>query len=1098
MNTIKKLEVIGFKSFYNRKELTFPPHMNVIMGPNGSGKSNVGDAICFALGKASKREMRAEKMGDLVYNGSKKLPPAKFAKVTIYIDNKNRKIPVDSDEIKISRKVDKKGLSIYKINGQRQPRDYIKSILYPAGIDPDGYNIVMQGEIEKFISLSPDERRKIIEELSGISIYEEKKHKSLLELEKVQKRLNEAKIVLTEKIKYMEELKKEKEQAEKKITVQKEYEQKRAEKIYKEMREIDAVRETFQKQFDKKESEISEKVEKRNKALVEISDENRNLELLNEEINKKGGEEQVDLAREIEGIRNRANELRAIIKSEENEIKRIGERIVQLETDLETNSSKQDELIKKSGDIKTSYELQIEELRKHEDRFQKLNNVDRERIELMSKIHNIENEMLKIKEDIAKYHQLQFDLDKKGDTEEKLKKLKRDLEKKLDDSSKFSRELGENETLKQNILKEMHLLEGKREAMLRFLDQGTKSIMSAKDKGTIKGIHGIVSELGKADTKYSLPLKVAAGSRGNAVIVDNVEVAKECIEYLRSNELGMATFLPLDKIKGSEPAEGKTENSGFVDYAINLVKFSSKYKEVFNYVFGDTIIVDSMDSAKRIGINKYRMVTLKGDLIDKSGSIQGGYRKKEGIGFKEEPIEEQLDKLKTRLASAESEISRIEPMVENISDEIALIRGRAYEYEQQLNDYDKIDLSEVEKLKEKLQDKEIEHKRAWEEMKDLPKKVAKETLAALNERIQKQREKIAEVNGQKQGTEVEMQILERDVNRANDLIKGLEKERLKFEKSREQNEKEFVGSEKRLEKKLEEEKKFHGKLEALYEKRNKLMEKIKAEEIKKGKIETEIDAIRSQSQEIQVKLAETKAKLEGKKAALDEFKHVEIKHVKETIEELSRQILELEHKLEAYGPVNMLALDAYNEVEKEYGELKIKTDKLIEERDEIMRMMDEIESQKAETFMKTFNNVSKNFERVFAVLSINGEGRIILENPEHPFEAGVDIIARPGGKKVISLRSMSGGEKTLTTLAFIFAVQEYQPSPFYIMDEVDAALDKENSERLGMLVSEYAKTSQFILITHNDSVISQADNVYGVSMTPLGESGIVNVKLPEK
>ncbi|MDD5182457.1 MAG: chromosome segregation protein SMC [Candidatus Nanoarchaeia archaeon] len=1098
MNTIKKVEVFGFKSFYNRKELIFPPHMNVVMGPNGSGKSNVADAICFALGKTSKKELRAERMGHLVFHGSKKLPPSKFAKVTIYIDNSNHKIPIEEDEIRISRKVDPNGNSVYKVNGNRQPLEYVRNMLYQAEIDPDGYNIVMQGEIEKFIGLSPEERRKIIEELAGISIYEEKKHKSMLELEKVEAHLNEARIVLNEKIRHMENLKKEKEQAEKKAAIQGEYDFKKASRIFKEMQEIDAVRQTHQKQLDKKEAEISELLEKRNKILVSIDNEVKALEDLNNEINRKGGTEQVELTKEIEGLRTRTHELRISIESNQNEIKRIEERVRQLENDLRINSQKKADINKTAGDVNSNFETRHAELKSLEEKFQKLTNVDRERIELMTKLHAVETEILKIKEDIGKFQRLKLELDKKDDIESQLKKMQKELQDKLDEDSALSKELGGKQNLKDAILREMHLLEGKREAMLRMLDQGAKAIIDAKDKGKLKGIYGIVSELGKADEKYALPLRVAAGSRANAIVVENVDVARECIEYLRKNELGLATFLPLDKIKGSEIGGEKIVLSGFINYAIKLIKFSPKYKNVFDYVLGDTIVVDDIDSAKSIGINRYRMVTLCGDLIEKTGSMHGGYHKKEHIGFKEEPIEEQLATLKERLSMAESGIFDIEPKVEKISDEISILRGRTFELERQLKEFEKIDMSEVEKLQRKLDEKQVEQKRMWEEIKELPKNVAKDVLAKLNERITAQRNEITALEGKKKGAEVELQVIDRDIDRANQLIKGHQKEKITFESRIKENERELASSELKLSKKLEDEKKFHGKLEELYDKRNKLMEKLKDEEIRRGKIETETDGLRGIAQEIQLKLAEINAKIEGRKIALEEFKGIEITAVKDSIEEITKQILELENQLSNFGNVNMRALDVYKEVEREYNEIKVRADKLIEEKSEVIKIMGEVESQKKDAFMETFNHVSENFARVFSIISINGEGKMLLENPESPFEAGVDIIARPGGKKVVSLRSMSGGEKTLTTLAFIFAVQEYTPSPFYIMDEVDAALDKENSERLGMLISKYAETSQFIIISHNDSIISQADNVYGVSMNELGESHIISMKLPEK
>jgi len=1098
MNNIKRLEVFGFKSFYNRKELIFPPGLNIIMGPNGSGKSNVAEAICFVFGKSSRKELRAEKMGDLVYNGGKKLPPAKFGKVTVFIDNKNRVFPIEDDEVIISRKVDREGRSLFKVNGNRQPREYVTSLLYQGNINPDGYNIVMQGEISKFIDLSPDERRKIIEELSGISVYEDKKHKCLLEIDKVDARLNEARIILTEKLKHMDELKEQKEQAELFAGLQNNLKLKKASRITKESEELDIVRDGFQKQFDKRESEITAETNKRTALIEKITAKNSELDNLNQELQRRGEVEQVELGQKIEGLRNQVNELKAFIKSENNELIRIEERKKQLNNDLGINNGKLSEIDTKQKELSKKVGEEKNILKEEEDKFEKLNNVDNERVKLLSKINEIENEILKIKGEVANLQKLKDEQEKKTQIETDLRRFKGELDVLLDKNSGISAELGENEEQKRALEKELHQLEGKREAFIRLLDRGVQVIMQLKEKGEIKGVHGIVSELGKTDEKFSMPLKVAAGNRINSIVVDDVEVARKCIEHLKKNELGVATFLPLDKMKlGEKPSKLP---DGAVDYAINLVKFNKKYESIFNYLFSDTLIVEDINAAKKIGINRYRMVSLDGVLFEKSGAIHGGFRRKDAlIGFKEETFDEQIDEIKSKINTFESKISKLEPEREKSSDEISLLRGRVFDFEEQLKKYEEVDLSKFDILQTEIKKREDDQKKLWEQVKELPKKVAKEVLDKLDARIKKKREELTVLEGQKQGSDLELQIIERDIKRTKELLKGFEKEQISFRQRLNDNEKELKVAEKSLESKLEEEKKFHGKLKELYEKRNNIMDVTKKLEIEKVKIETQIDNMRKQAQEFQLKLAEITAKLEGKKAALEEFKGIDVGKVKERVEELNKQIIEFEAKIAEFGPgVNMMALEKYKEVENEYNSLKERSDKLNSEKEELLHVMDEIESQKNETFIVTFNNVAKNFAKNFGILSPNGSGQLVLENQENPLSGGVDIIARPGGKKMVSLRSMSGGEKTLTTLAFIFAVQEYNPSPFYIMDEVDAALDKENSERLGILLTEYSKKSQFIVITHNDSITAQADNVYGVHMNELGESHIIGIKLPEK
>ena len=1098
MNHIKKLEIFGFKSFSGRKEITFPEGLNCVMGPNGSGKSNVTEAICFVLGKASKKDLRAERLGDLVFNGGKKLPPSKFAKVTIIIDNKNRKFPIDEDELRISRKVDKEGRSLFRVNGKRETRDYVKSLLAYANIDADGYNIVMQGEIQKFVELSSDERRKIIEDLSGISIYEEKKHKCLLEIDKVEQKLKEARIILNEKIRHMEELKKEKDEAEKFKDLNEKLRYSKAAKIFKEIEYINSERQKLDERLKAKEEEIDKLTNQKVELSNKIEDITKEIEEINSTTEKLGETEQIELNNQIENLRIKINELNAEIKGKKNEIIRINERKKQILNDISINEKnatqsklKIPQLTNEGEEIKSKInQLKVE--------LNRISNADKERLEIASKISEIETEIVSIKNEISSFEDKLNEIKKAETTKKELSTKERLLKEKAENDANLAIKLSNLKSERERLNKQLHNLEGKRDVLLGLLNKGTRAVLAAKERGELKGVHGLVYDLAKVDEKYSIPIKVAAGSRSNAIVVDDVNAAKECINYLRNNKLGVATFLPLDKLKTEKIKREPPKIEGVVDYAINLVKFSKRYEKVFQHILSDTLIVDSIETAKKVGINSYRMVTLKGDLIERSGAISGGYRQKGTLGFSSEPIDEKIEKIKSELSEIASSISTIESKRETLIEEITNMRGEIFHLSASIEGIKEVDETKFEKLKEKFKEKEDEKKSLEDKMKNLPVKVDDSLIKKLNYQINEMQNKLNEIEAKKGGIKFEIEISQKDLERSQKLLKDLEKEENSFKEAIEKSNIELKTFNKELEKKIEEEKKFHTKLRELYNKRNKLNERIKQIEIKRARIEEKIEKLKDDFNNLKLKIAETNAKLEGKRTAMEEFSDIKIEKVTKSVNELESEIKHLESIISQFGAVNLRALDVYNEVEKEYNELKAKYDKLDEEKNEILKVMDEVEEKKRESFLETYNNVAKNFERVFSILSPNGEAKLVIENEENPFEGGLDIIARPGGKKFISLRAMSGGEKTLVTLAFIFAVQEFIPSPFYIMDEVEAALDRENSEKLAQLLSEYSKTSQFIVVTHNDAILSYADTIYGVHMNQLGESQIVSVKLPKK
>jgi len=821
MTRITKLEAYGFKSFAKKTVLLFPANFSVIAGPNGSGKSNVLDAICFVLGRTSAKSLRADKMKGVVFNGSKTKKASEFARVALYFDNSEKDFPVEDNQVVISRKVNAKGISIYKLNGKTVTRETIQEVLRAAHIQPDGHNIILQGKVTQIIEMSPRQRREIIDDISGISEFNQKREKASRELQIVENRLETSSNVLDERKKNLEKLKSEKDGAEK----------------YKK------------------------------------------------------------LTNEIQNISG------SLAKKKLNTVKEALD-------NLEKN-------IKEKENIWKETETQFTEVDKQLSQFEnEKQKVDKKIFKLSSGITTIQ-EIEKIKSGISS------------------KKIKIE-------SKEF-----EIEQIDQMI---------KRLEQLKHEDTSSRAVQAIIKLGK-PGVFGTISQLSKVKSKYQTAIEITAGGHIDDIIVDTKETAVECLNYLKSNRIGRATFLPLDKIKERTIRDKRLiKEKGIINVAIDLIDFDKKYWHAFSFVFGGTIISENIDIAKR-HLGKERIVTLDGDLLEKSGAIIGGFFRKSKGKF--------------------------------------------------------TDSSEIEKYKKK-------------------KENAKQEIISLSNELNLLNEKLNKIS--KQEVKEDAQDIQKEVKEVSQ----------KMEQTR-------------------------NKRRELYDKKETLQGEVNRLKVNRARLEAEFDNIKEDVGEYKI----------GKEYDLD-------------INKLEIKLNEARVEINAIGTVNMKALEDYTIIRESYQSLKQKVDQLALERTKVFEMMMKVESQRREVFMNTFNSMKKYFKTVFYDL-MGGEGNLILENED--LEGGLVIEASPKGKKLKNIDSMSGGEKTIAALAFIFAIQMFSPAPFYVLDEVDAALDKPNTKKIVQLIKKYSENGQFIVISHNDVTVQNADSVYGVSMEE-GESKVIGIRMP--
>ncbi len=819
MVRIKKLVLHGFKSFASKTTLVFPSNFTVICGPNGSGKSNILDAICFVLGRSSAKRLRAERMHEMIFHGSKRKNAAEYATVSIYFDNKDKKISLDSDEVVITRKVNKKGVSVYKLNGETVTREKVLEVLRPAGVHPEGHNIILQGDITEIIEMSPVERREIIDEIAGIREFDEKREKAMRELEKVEERLKSAKIVLGERFNLLEKLRKESEAA-------------------------------------KRYNELSEKIE-----------------ILRASIVKKR-------LIEVEQV---MEELKKRIEGKEQEAKALEQELKKADEDLEL----------------------------------------------------VEKEYRKLEENI-------FERSKKLHVLREIERVKSEITRKREKIEANKREI---QRLKELISKISALFEVKDKAIEAVLRLGWT------------GIYGTVANLIKVKPEYSLAIETAAGNHLHDIVVKDEDIAIECVKYLKKNRIGRATFLPLNRIKAKTLPE-KPKIEGVIDFAMNLIDFDERYLPAISFVFGDTLVVKNLDVVKKIGFGRFRYVTLDGDLVEKSSAIIGGFTREKSTGAEE--------------------IARYRELIRSLEEENRTLEQEIEKLEIELKNFENI------KIPEEADIREIEEKR----------KV---------------------------------------------LSKKLEEARLKRKR--------------------------------IYEKRMALQSTLNRMNIQKARLEAELENIRIEFQNYKDKQT-----------------------IEANVESLEAELKRALQELRALGPVNMKAVEEYEQQKIVYQEMKNRVETLEKEREKVMKMILEIEEKRKQAFFRVLEGIRKEFQQVFYELT-GGEADLVLEEPDN-IDSGLLIKASPKGKKPLNIDLLSGGEKALTAIAFLFAIQRFKPAPFYILDEIDAALDKANTKKIVELLRKYSKNSQFVVISHNDITIQAADCVYGVSMED-GESKIVAIRMPE-
>ncbi|MFB6112709.1 MAG: chromosome segregation protein SMC [Halodesulfurarchaeum sp.] len=1179
---IEEIVLENFKSFGRTTRIPFYEDFTTISGPNGTGKSNIIDAVLFALGLARTRGMRAQKLTDLIYNPNHEDEETEAgpqeAHVEVVLNNDDREVTRHqivnavgsedintADRLRVKRRVkqtEDNYYSYYYLNGRSVNLSDIQDLLSSAGITPEGYNVVMQGDVTGIINMTPHERREIIDEIAGVAEFDAKKEDAFEELEVVRDRIHEAQLRIEEKEERLEQLEDERETA---LEYQGLRDEKAEYESYVDAAELEEKRadlaETRADIEDRREQleELEEELDERRGTVLRIEED---LEDLNAKIERKGEDEQLAIKREIEGIKGDISRLEDAIESAEERIEeaektrrqafvkidRKQEEIEELEadirdikvkkaslkTDRQEKEAEIEEIDEKIDAVDTEYEALTEELESRkadlEDAKDRRNDLQREKDRLIDEARRRSNEIADAKD---AREEAKAELE---DIEERIDELERELEKaeaNREEIDEVVDDLAERKAAYQDEIDDVEdmLAEAKEEyARLEAQAEENGDSSFGRAVSTIRsadfdGVHGTIAELGGVDDEYATACETAAGGRMAHVVVDDDEVGQRCIEYLKSRNAGRATFLPISKMSVRR-LPTPPDRPGVVDFAYNLVDFDEQYAPVFSYVLGDTLVVSDLDSARDL-MGEYRLVTLDGDLIEKSGAMTGGSRSGSRYSFeragkgKLQRVAERIENLEDERASLREDLRSTEERLENArekrSDATERVRDIEAELDRAMEDTSDTE-AEIEDLEATIEELEAEREDVDEamseieddietvedeitdiqaEIDDIEAELADSEIPDLTEKkdelraeIQDIDENIDELDGELNSRQLEKQYAEEAIDDLHDDVETAQNQKAEKEERIEELEETIAEKEEDLEEKREEVERLEEELAKHKDEREAIREDLKEAREARDEKKQEVEELRNRIESLENAEARLEAEVEELEESVESYDQEEIPD----LDEVERNIRRLERQMAELEPVNMKAIDEYDRVESALESLEGRKDELVEERNGIQDRIQYYEEQKRETFMDAYTGINEHFQSIFTRLS-DGTGELVLEDEQDPFEGGLTMRAEPGDKPIQRLEAMSGGEKSLTALAFIFAIQRYEPAPFYALDEIDAFLDAANAERVGEMVDELASNAQFIVVSHRSAMLERSERAIGVTMQDDNRSTVTGIDL---
>ncbi len=1174
---LKEIQMENFKSFGRKISIPFLQGYTSITGPNGSGKSNIADAILFVLGPKSSKAIRAGKLTDLIWNGGKDKNASDYCQVSLLFDNGDRQIPVEADEVKLTRYI---GLSpsveggynsYFYINDRKSSLSEFDSLLAHARISAEGYNLVQQGDVQKIVSMSSVDRRRILDNIAGITKFDDDITQAEGKRRETEENLERIRIILEEIDKQIKQLEADRDGALKYKDLNGRLTTAKAQLAYKNRELIERQIVGTKEQIGKHEADRAKLEAQKADLRTQLDAAVARLDELEREMAERGGEEAKQLKEKLDGLRieraratdgtetsketlkqiraetAEANKERAKVQKETEALARergtLDTRVAELEGQIKTADGdlhEVDELASKSDAKVLGIQKQIIALNNEIDAVEeKLKGIVLEGDRTREAMARVESEIGQL-EDARKTYQTEFEdadwqlKELRSTTKESgkgLQKLQQEFHDRRTEETKLARDQADLQTAILSLTRRYAQLRAEAdvaENMKRGYTSAVSAILDTRETGSIKGIHGTVAQLAHVEPQYETAVVTAAGARMQAIIVDDDSVAATSIDYLKKRKIGRATFLPLNKMLVGKP-RGKAilvakECLGF---AIDLCHFDEKYRDAFFYVFGDTLVVQTLDEARK-WMGGVRLVTLEGELIEASGAMIGGDMERSTLKFgagtandlekiaeklreaqtQAEGVANRLDEIRKAILDLEAQIKDFGGKTGAVEVKTSTLEAKRREFEAKVKSADKDladrkarfddarktatrieeDLTKFTKGLDALKAKRDERKKAVieatpqqissrmkelmgrratlaEELSGLRSKLeAMATQTAfLDERRGELETRLAALESQRTDHETRIETFQESLGKLENEIRGLEK------------------MEAQMGKKIKD---LQDARDAAYKEKtdregdvDKVSHKIETKEDFLLKMETELRLQEEQLAEAERVMTEMAVEVEEGRLP--------------SLQELKATIGECEAAITALGPINLRALEDYDAQQARAVELNDEFKRLEGQREELINLVTQLTDKKKEGLAKVFVSINENFQRVYSELSEGGEAELLLENPEDPFLAGLVMKVKPAHKKPLRLEALSGGEKSLVSMGLIFAIQEYDPSPFYMLDEIDQNLDAINAEKVARMIRRNSSTAQFVQISLRKVTLKEADHLIGITMTPASTSEVI-------
>jgi len=1178
---LKRLELQGFKSFADKTILEFMPGITSVIGPNGSGKSNISDSIRWILGEQSMKSLRGAKSLDIIFSGTQSRKSLGFAEGSLVFDNSDGELPIEYQEVTVTRKIYRSGETGYYINKVPCRLKDVLELFMDTGIGKDGYSIIGQGKIDEILSNKSEDRRHIFEEAAGIVKYKTRKEETEKKLEHTKLNLLRINDILTEIEANIEPLKLQSDKAKKFLSLKQELKDievglflhnidKYKQELEKIVEDYDIMKNTSKEQ----ENALGKIQESKEKLKIEIDDLTNNIEgmqnigfeaqkqieILNSEISisntkiQNNTENKERYEKEIEELTAKIESLKGEIKQKEDKKTYLKQNKEKFEKELK---EKEEELAKITEKL-SGKELEIEENKKQvEDNTEKRYSLQEEistgkanyenyekrkrqiNQEITTTISELDNTRMQ-KEDIAKgFYEIE---NKRNAIKKKIDNIKAEKEKIEQTIKQFDIDINNNSMqmrMNESRLKFLEETEREKEGYIKSVKDLLKDCENIKELG--KGMKGVLANIIDVPEEYQTAIEMCLGASLQNIVTETEEDAKKLIEHLRKNNIGRASFLPISAIKGKKLDKIKGKEKGIIGIASDLIKFDKKYEQIILNLLGRTLIVDNMQTA--INVSKqngysFRVITVEGDIINPSGAITGGSVSKKTVNILGRSKE--IEKLKKEIEQQKIKISKLEEGKE------VYIKTSNNTLEKNAN------------LKKELQEIEIVYATENQKMFSI-----QENIEKVQNRLNKLKNEITEIESEKQKITVQTQENEKVINSINEENEKLTSIINEFAETNKENQTyidnlnfditnlkisvssfdesessikeisemieqeirsgndsienkkaqidEIIENNKQLEQKINESMQEIENVNKKVQNSGQEIENLKVQRIEKNeelsKKEEELTNQFKQIEELKAQLI----KIEVKKSKLEEDLNQVINKMWEEYEltpnnakEYSRpenvsltqkKVNAIRQDIRDLGSINIDSIEEYKNLKQRYDFMCEQRLDLEETMAKLRKVIQDMTNIMKEQFTEQFKLINKNFGEVFQELFGGGRAELTLADEENILECGIEITVQPPGKKLQNMMLLSGGERAFTAIALLFAILKINPSPFCVLDEIEAALDDVNVFRFAEYLKKFSKDTQFLVITHRKGTMEAADTVYGVTMEEKGISKLLSMKL---